>query len=130
MLLRIAAVVFLVLHGLVHLWYVVLSRGWVEVEAAMGWNGTSWLLSPVLPAQTILSIASVLYVVVTLGFIAAGIGVAFERTWMGPVLIATAALSTIVLIAMWDGQLEQLVEKGFLGVVINIGIVASLVVLR
>lgn len=43
--LGLAVAVFLVLHGLVHLWYVVLSQGWVEMEDAMGWNGQSWLLS-------------------------------------------------------------------------------------
>jgi hypothetical protein len=34
--------------GFVHLWYVALSQGWVEMEDAMGWNGRSWLLSDLL----------------------------------------------------------------------------------
>lgn len=34
--LRLGIGVFLALHGLVHLWYVVLSQGWVEVEDQMG----------------------------------------------------------------------------------------------
>jgi hypothetical protein len=34
--LGLAVGVFLALHGLVHLWYVVLSQGWVEMEDAMG----------------------------------------------------------------------------------------------
>jgi hypothetical protein len=45
---RLAAGGFLALHGLIHLWYVVLSQGWGEVEDGMGWNGHSWLLSPLL----------------------------------------------------------------------------------
>ena len=44
---RLAVAVFLALHGLVHGWYVVLSNGWIEADDAVGWNGTSWLLSPI-----------------------------------------------------------------------------------
>jgi hypothetical protein len=40
--------IFIVLHGLVHLWYVVLSQGLVEFEPEMGWTGESWLLSRLL----------------------------------------------------------------------------------
>lgn len=123
---RLLAGVFLGLHGLVHLWYVVLSQGWVEVEDAMGWNGHSWLLSPVLDSGSILSAASVLYLLVTLGFVAGGIGYALGREWSSAVLIAAAILSTVVLVAMWDGKPDLLVEKGLLGVLINVGLVAYL----
>lgn len=37
---RFAVGLFLVLHGLVHGWYVVLSQGWAEVEDQMGWAAT------------------------------------------------------------------------------------------
>lgn len=119
--------VFLVLHGLVHLWYVVLSQGWVKIEEQMGWNGYSWLLSPILPTGTILSLASVLYVAVALGFVAGGVGYVLDRDWATTVLVATAALSTVVLLAMWDGKPDLLVEKGVLGVLINLVVVAYLV---
>ncbi len=125
--LRLLAGVFLGLHGLVHLWYVVLSQGWIEVEDAMGWNGQSWLLSPVLDSGIILSVASVLYVLVTLGFVAGGIGYALGREWSSTVLIGAAILSTVLLLAMWDGEPDLLVEKGLLGVLINVGLVAYLI---
>ena len=120
---RLALGVFLVLHGLVHIWYVVLSQGWVEVEDQMGWNGTSWLLSGLLPSNTILSVASLFYVVVTVGFVAGGVGYALDQDWASPVLVGAAILSTVVLVAMWDGQFDLLVEKGILGVVINLGVI-------
>lgn len=127
--LRLAAGGFLALHGLVHMWYVVLSNGWVEVEDQMGWNGHSWLLSSILPEGTILSLASLLYVAVALGFLAGGVGYYFRTDWAAAALVATAVLSTAVLIAMWDGQPDLLVEKGILGVAINIA-VAYLVFFR
>jgi len=37
--------IFILLHGLVHMWYVTLSQGWVEFQANMGWTGKSWLLT-------------------------------------------------------------------------------------
>lgn len=36
---------FVVLHGLVHVWYVTLSQGLVEFQPEMGWSGRSWALS-------------------------------------------------------------------------------------
>lgn len=119
--------VFLALHGVVHVWYVVLSRGWIEVEDQMGWNGHSWLLSSVLPTETILTMASVLYVLVTLGFVLGGLGYALRRGWWEPVVVGAAFLSTAVILAMWDGGFDLLVEKGAAGVLINLVLIAAVV---
>ena len=125
--LGLAVAVFLVLHGLVHLWYVILSQRWVEVEDAMGWNGQSWLLSDLLAEGTILSLASVLYVLVAVAFLAGGVGYGLSRDWATPVLVGAAVLSTVVLVVMWDGRFDLLVEKGVVGVAINVAVVALLV---
>jgi hypothetical protein len=119
---RLAAAVFLVLHGLVHLWYVVLSQGWVEVEEQMGWNGQSWLLSGILTERAILSLASVLYVVVALGFVVGGTAYALDRNWAPTVLVGVAVLSSVVLVTLWDGRPDLLVEKGVVGVLINVAV--------
>ena len=120
----------LALHGLVHLWYVVLSQGWVEVEEAMGWNGTSLLLSGVLPEGVVLDGASVLYVVVAAGFVVGGVGYAVRARWATPVLVGSAVLSTVVVLLMWDGQLDRLADKGLLGVLINAFVLVWLLVLE
>lgn len=124
---RTALAVFLVLHGLVHGWYVLLSNGWVTAEDAMGWNGTSWLLSPVLAEGTILVLASVVYVAVTVAFLAGAVGYWRRVEWARVVLLVAATLSTVTLVLMWDGVATLLVEKGVLGVLINIALVALLV---
>ena len=123
---RIAAAVFFVLHGLVHLWYVVLSNNWVAVEDAMGWNGHSWLLSPQLPSGTILSLASGLYLIVTIGFVVGAVGYWLDEKWATTLLASAALLSSAVLVVMWDGRPDLLVEKGILGILINIGILVFL----
>ena len=122
--------VFLALHGLVHGWYVVLSQGWVTLEDAMGWNGESWLLSAVLPEGLLLNLASVLYLVVAAGFVAGGIGYLIESDWAPRLLVGTAILSTVVLVVMWDGRFDLLVEKGILGVFINVVVLVWLLVLE
>lgn len=127
--LSLATGVFVVLHGLVHLWYVVLSQGWVELEDQMGWNGYSWLLSPLLPTGTVLSVGSVLYVAVALGFVAGGAGYVLRQDWAVSVIVAAAVISSVVLVAMWDGEPTLLVEKGVLGVLIN-GALVSLLAVR
>jgi hypothetical protein len=123
---RVAAAVFLGLHGLVHVWYVVLSQGWVEIEEQMGWNGHSWLLSGVLEQGTILTLGSALYVLVTIGFVVGAIGLALRSAWWDPAVLAASVLSTLVILVLWDGGLDLLVEKGFLGVLINLGVVGYL----
>lgn len=93
----------------------------------MGWNGHSWLFSGVFSTETLLPIGSVLYGLVTLGFVAGAIGVVWDQDRSTPVLLGAAVLSTLVLIALWDGKPTLLVEKGLVGVLLNLGIVYVLV---
>lgn len=120
----------LALHGLVHAWYVVLSRDWVEYEEAMGWNGESWLLTRALPQELVLDVASVLYVVVAVGFVVGGLGYALTQEWATPVLVASAVLSTVLIVLMWDGRFDQLTEKGAIGVLVNAVVLGWMLVLQ
>src|SRR5690606_13545800 len=67
--------IFIILHGLVHLWFVVLSRGWVPFQPDMGWTGESWILSGVLGQLPLRWLATVLYSLAALGLVLAGIGI-------------------------------------------------------
>ena len=96
----------------------------------MGWNGQSWLLSDLLAEGTILSLASVLYVLVAVAFLAGGVGYGLSRDWATPVVVGAAVLSTVVLVVMWDGRFDLLVEKGILGVFINAFVIVWLLVLE
>lgn len=125
---KFAAGTIVVLHGLVHLWYVTLSRGLVAFEPEMGWSGRSWIFSSLIGDSATRGLASVLYVVATVVFVIGGIGILLQQDWWRPVVVGAAGFSTLVILLLWDGSTGQLVEKGLLGLLINGGILFVLVV--
>lgn len=112
--------IFIIMHGLVHGWYVVLSRGWVEYQPEMGWTGRSWLLSSLLGDGPTRVLASVLYTLAGLALVASGVGLIAGAEWVKPVIIASAAFSAVVILIFWDGSTEKLVPKGLLGLIANL----------
>ena len=119
--------VFLVLHGLVHLWYFTLSRGLVAFQPEMGWTGNSWLFTNLVGGSATRALASTLYPLAALLFVVAGVGVFGRFEWARPVLIGTAAFSAALIFLFWDGQTQLLVEKGLLGLLINLSLIFLLV---
>jgi hypothetical protein len=120
--------IFVLLHGLVHLWYVTLSQQWVEFQPEMGWTGESWLFSPLLGDGATRGLATVLYSLATLGFVVGGVGVLVRQDWWRPVVIGSAAFSAVIIILFWDGGLPRIVEKGLLGFLINVAFLVALLV--
>ena len=120
--------IFVLLHGLVHLWYVTLSQGWVAFQPEMGWTGESWLFSPLLSDGAVRGLATVLYSLATLGFVVGGIGVFARQDWWRPVIIGSAAFSAVIIALFWDGGLQRIVEKGLLGFLINAVLLIALLV--
>jgi hypothetical protein len=127
--LRVLFGVFVVLHGLVHLWYVTLSQGLVEFQAEMGWTGRSWLFSPLLGGGATRSLATLLYGLAALGFVIGGIGVFAQQAWWRPLIVGSAAFSAAIILLFWDGGTQMIVEKGLLGFLINVAILVALVAL-
>ena len=122
--------IFIILHGLVHLWYVVLSYQWIEYQPDMGWNGQSWLFSTFLKQRTLRSITGILFILAAFAFVASGIGVFIQADWLNPVLLSSAVFSTLLLVLFWDGSPEMIVQKGLLGVLINLVIIAVILINR
>lgn len=114
--------VFLVLHGLVHLWYFVLARRLVEFQESMGWTGRSWLFTGLIGDGATRSLAAALYVVATIGFVAAGGGLLAGQSWWHPLALASAAFSAVVMVLFWDGSTQMIVRKGLVGLLINVAI--------
>jgi len=121
---------FIVLHGLVHLWFVVLSQRLIAFEAEMGWSGESWLLSNFMPEPATRMLATVLYTLATLGFVAGGVGLFLQQEWWSPVVIGAALFSAVTIFLFWDGGMQMIVEKGLLGLLINIAILIALLVFK
>ena len=118
--------IFLLLHGLVHMWYVTLSQGWVEFQSNMGWTGKSWLLTNLFGNDMTRVIATILYGLSTATFLLAGSGMLAKQEWSRLWMIIASVISTITILVFWDGSLNMPVEKGALGLMINIGILIAI----
>lgn len=111
--------IFIILHGIAHLWYVTLSLRLIAYKPEMGWSGTSWLLTSILGDGATRIIASILYTLASLGLLAAGVGLLMDQKWFRPVMLWSAVLSLIAVVLFWDGNASQIIEKGLIGFVIS-----------
>ena len=114
--------ILVILHGLVHMWYVTLSQDWVTFQSEMGWTGHSWLLSNVFGEKTTTLIASTLFILCTILFTISGIGLLAKAGWSRNALALSSIISLLTLLVFWDGKPAMLVEKGLIGLLVNIGI--------
>lgn len=120
---KIISGIFILLHGLVHFWYVVLSQRWVDFKPEMGWSGKSWLLSGFVGDSTLRSFASGLFALAAIGFLISGIGILASASWWRTAILIAAVFSMVILLAFWDGDLSMIVQKGLLGVLLDVGII-------
>jgi hypothetical protein len=123
---RIATGFFVLLHGLVHFWYVVLSQRLVKFQPEMGWTSESWVLSGPLSESVTRSLATGLYALAALAFVVSAAGFLGRSDWWRPAMSISAVFSAVTILMYWDGNMAMLVEKGLAGLLINVGIVAVL----
>lgn len=123
---RILFGIFLVLHGLVHLLYMGQSARLFELQPGMLWPDGSWALSKLIGEAGTRNLAAVLLILVAVGFASGGGGLLAKQEWWRPVIVSAAAFSTVVYLFLWDGKLQNLDDKGAIGILINlaIGVVA------
>ena len=123
---RILTGVFILLHGLVHMWYVTLSQGWVEYQADMGWTGKSWLLTNLLGDSATHTLATVFYSLSTFLFLIASVGIFANQDWNRPWPLAASIVSSVAIVIFWDGRFNLIVQKGLLGLLINVVILIAI----
>ncbi|HEU0296143.1 MAG TPA: hypothetical protein VFR47_25635 [Anaerolineales bacterium] len=121
---------FVILHGLVHLWYFTLSRGLVEFKPEMGWTGRSWLFTNLLGDSTTRALASVLYTLATVGLVVSGAGIFLRADWWRTVLVGSAIFSSAIILLLWDGGMQWIVQKGLIGFLISVVILIALLLLK
>jgi len=119
---RVLIGLFIVLHGLVHLWYLLLSHKLVAFRPEMGWTGRSWVFTGLLGDPAARGLASIVYGLTAVVLVVAGLGVVARAGWEPPALLGSAALSALVIVLFWDGSLERVGEKGLFGLLISLAI--------
>ncbi len=117
-----------VLHGLVHIWFVVLIQEWVPFEPQMGWTGESWLLGKIVGGPALKGVATILYTSAAAAFVVGGVGVLIQGGWWRPVLTASALVSMTAILLFWDGRGQYIVQKGLIGFLLDAAILVLLVV--
>lgn len=126
---RIIPGIFIILHGLVHIWYVVLSFNLVAFQPDMGWTGNSWLFSFPKSSKGLRVVAGILFIICTILFVVSGITILANLSDKNSLLLIAAILSTLTLVVFWDGKTSMIVQKGIIGVIINLVIIIGLLLI-
>jgi hypothetical protein len=121
---RILFGIFFMLHGLVHLLYFGQSARVFELQPGMVWPDGSWAFSRLLGEVMNRNLASALLVLAAIGFVASGAGILAKQPWWRPAITATAAFSTVIFVLFWAGGLQHFDNKGGIGGLINLAILA------
>lgn len=118
--------IFLVLHGLVHLLYFSLSRQYFDLDMPLvGWPERSWALSGFLEEVKTRTLASALYLLAVGLFVVGGLSYVFDAAWWDAMVVSAAVYSSVIIVMFWDGGMERLPDKGFVGLLINLVIIAA-----
>lgn len=123
--LRVILGIFIVLHGLVHLLYAGQSLRLFELRPNMTWPDGSWALSRLFGDKVSRLLASIAFFFAAIGFVAGGMGVIFGQAWGRSLILGSAVFSSIIIIIFWDGKMQKLDDKGGVGLLINIAILAT-----
>jgi hypothetical protein len=117
--------VFIVLHGLVHLLYFGQSWRLFELQPGMVWPAGSWAFSKLLGDEATRLLASISCLLAAIGFVTGGTGILVGPAWWRPVVVGSAAFSAIIFMLFWDGNRQQLDDKGGIGLLINLAILVA-----
>jgi len=120
--------IFLVLHGLVHLFYFGQSQRFFELQPGMIWPDNSWAFSGHLGVQRTRVLASLFCLLAAVGFVTAGIVVFLDQSWWKAVVIGSAAFSSAILVVFWDKRMKKLHDRGGIGILLNLAILVALAV--
>jgi hypothetical protein len=112
--------IFLVLHGLVHLLYSAQSRRLFELKSGLDWPDGSWALSSLLGDAKTRAFASILMIVIALGFISGGAAILLQQYWWQVVIAGSAALSAVSYMILWNGKIANLDGQGAIGLLISL----------
>ena len=120
----------IVLHGLVHLLYFGQSAKYFELKPGMVWPDGSWAFSSLLGDGVARNLVSILLLLAAIGLVVGGIGIFMSQAWWKPVVVGVAAYSSVVFILFWNGRMQNLDGQGGIGLLIDMAILFSVLILR
>jgi hypothetical protein len=88
----------LIVHGLAHL------GGFLGLwmSSSAGFATSPWILSSKLTSQSLLGrVFGLLWLLVVVGFVVAGLGLVFAQPWWPSLAIAAAATSLVIIVLCW-----------------------------
>jgi hypothetical protein len=119
---RIAAGVFIALHGLVHAMYVGQALRWFELREGMTWPDGAVLMQ-VFSNTALHVIAAITIGVSSLALVIGGVGIALDAGWGRSVTLVAAIAASVFHILLWNGDIRTAPDQGLYGVIINMVIV-------
>ena len=122
--------IFVILHGLVHMFYFAHSLRLFELRPGLTWPDGSWAFAKILGEKKTRLLAAIFCALAAVVFVAGGIGFLAGAAWWRPLIIGAAVGSSLATVLLWDGRMRHLDDKGFIGLVINLAILAALFVHR
>jgi len=122
--------VFLILHGLVHLLYFGQSQRVFELVEGMLWPEDSWAFSKLLEYKATRLLASISCLLAALGFVVGGVAILIHQAWWRPVVVASAAFSSVIFVLFWDGRKQNLDNQGVIAILINLAILVAVLIFQ
>jgi hypothetical protein len=117
---------FFILHALVHLLYAGQSLRTFELRPGLTWPDGAWAFSRLLGDETTRSLAAIFLALTALGFLAGSLGLFLQQDWWRAAAIGSAILSILTFVLFWDGKFHSLPDKGGVGLLISLVILAAL----
>jgi hypothetical protein len=94
----------------------------------MVWPDGSWAFSNLIGERGTRWLASISFILATLGFVAGGIGIILGWVWWRPIVAVSAIFSSTITTLLWDGKIKKLDDQGFIGLIINSFILIALLI--
>jgi len=119
---------FLIIHGLIHLIFLIYSHDKKSNEY-VGWSGRSWLLDKVIPPNLTTYIGKATWILIVILFVVSGLSVLdllVMNDYLAPLIIISSAIATLAFIIFYDG-LSPTPFHWILGVVINSALIAYII---
>jgi hypothetical protein len=121
--------IFFILHALVHLLYAGQALRFFELRPGLDWPDGAWLFSRLLGDPATRWLAAVSLALAAFGFLSAGLGLFFGAGWWRTVTLGAAELSVLIYLLLWDGKFHELPDKGGVGMLISLAVLAAVLML-